>query len=271
MSVKLMTMAWETDAKANDLLILLAMCDFSSDDGVCYPSKATVAKKAKVGTTTCKHIMGAYEDIGLWKSEKRLRENGSSTSNVFIIDINKLQNLNYDEFKKAFQKRKKYTPKEGKKSQCDPLEKSHNVTPQSHNVTPQNENCDPLEPSTLNHHIEPSKKNKQKSRVTDVELRREISEIKMVSLKPTVVVDFTLPKADKKTDYDIAYRAYLQFFKNSDKSLKDEYVAYQKSKVGEGYVAPLHTWLGEYGFNSAKKATNSFNGIKEKQFEEGEF
>lgn len=34
MSIKLLSKAWETDQKGNDLLVLLALCDFANDEGV---------------------------------------------------------------------------------------------------------------------------------------------------------------------------------------------------------------------------------------------
>ena len=34
MSIKLMAKAWETNQKGNDLLVLLAICDYASDEGV---------------------------------------------------------------------------------------------------------------------------------------------------------------------------------------------------------------------------------------------
>ncbi len=148
MSVKLMAKAWDTDQKGNDLLVLLALCDFANDDGELFPSLATISKKAKVGATTLKYILRAYEDIGVITREKRKRENGSDTSNFYKINTLLIDSSAY---KKAYQKARNYNQE---KSQCDPhqeIEKNHIVTPTFEIVTPLIENCDPLEPSYSNH------------------------------------------------------------------------------------------------------------------------
>jgi hypothetical protein len=122
-------MAWKTEAKANDLLLLLAICDFANDEGVLYPSKAKIFQKAKVSTSTGKYIMGAFEDIGLIRSQERFRENGSQTSNMMQIDIGILEKFNYQDFKKAYQARRKYTPKREQKPHYDSYNHNEIVTP----------------------------------------------------------------------------------------------------------------------------------------------
>lgn len=148
MSVKLMAKAWDTDQGGNDLLVLLALCDFANDDGELFPSLLTISKKAKVGKTTLGYILRAYEDIGVITRSRRKRENGSDTSNFYKINTLSFDSIAY---KKAYQKARKYNQD---KSQCDTpneVEKNHNVTPLDHNVTTQTPQCDNLEPSYINH------------------------------------------------------------------------------------------------------------------------
>lgn len=48
MSVDVMSLVWKNAAvKGNTLLVLLAMADWSSDDGVCWPSVITLAAKSR--------------------------------------------------------------------------------------------------------------------------------------------------------------------------------------------------------------------------------
>jgi len=149
MSIKLMTKAWDTDQKGNDLLVLLAMCDFANDEGILFPSLKTIAKKAKVSKTTLSYILRAYEAIGVITRTQRKRENGSDTSTIY-----KINSLDFDSesFKKEYQKSRNYT---STSSQCEHPKTTENdkiVNTQSHNVNTQNANCEHLEPSILNHH-----------------------------------------------------------------------------------------------------------------------
>ena len=82
MSIKLTAKAWETNQSGNDLLVLLALCDFSNDEGVSFPSLKTLSSKAKVSKTTLSYILRAYEDIGVITRERRTRDNKSNTSTL---------------------------------------------------------------------------------------------------------------------------------------------------------------------------------------------
>lgn len=135
-----MNKAWETDASGNDLLVLLALCDFSNDEGLSYPSLKTLADKVKISKTTLSYILRAYDEIGVITREKRQRDNKSHTSTMYKINY---LNLNFDikSYKKAYQKARKYI----KSSQCE-----HGV--KNHNVNTQNANCEHLyEPPNTNH------------------------------------------------------------------------------------------------------------------------
>jgi len=146
-----MSKAWETDQRGNDLLVLLALCDFASDEGVCFPSLSTLKDKAKVSKTTLTYILNAYEEIGAITRTQRKRENKSDTStlykiNTLVIDSNK--------YKEAYQKARKYTPKS---SQCE----HHLQDEKNHNVNTQTANCEHLEPSSFNH--QDKEKNKKET------------------------------------------------------------------------------------------------------------
>jgi hypothetical protein len=50
MSIKVMSMVWETEVVSDhtELLLLLAMADFADDDGACFPSVRKLAKKSRI-------------------------------------------------------------------------------------------------------------------------------------------------------------------------------------------------------------------------------
>lgn len=166
MSIKLMNQAWETNASGNDLLVLLALCDFSNDDGLSFPSLKTLSTKAKVSKSTLSYILRAYEEVGVITREKRQRDNKSDASTMY-----KINHLNFDikSYKKAYQKSRKYT------------EKVHNVntlSPQcEHGVNPENNinvntgvfaQCEHLyEPPVINHQVSKDTKESSVANVCD--------------------------------------------------------------------------------------------------------
>lgn len=157
MSVKLMAKAWDSDVGGNDLLVLLALCDFANDDGELFPSLATISKKAKVCKSSLAYILKAYEEIGVITRSQRKRENGSDTSTFY-----KILTLEFDSksYKKAYQKARNYKSAESPQCEhhqphCEHPQNKENIkivdTP-DHIVDTQNANCGHLEPSYLNHH-----------------------------------------------------------------------------------------------------------------------
>ena len=64
MSIKLMTMAWSVDASHADKLVLLALADNANDDGLCYPSLATIAKKCGMHRATVLRAIEWLEENG---------------------------------------------------------------------------------------------------------------------------------------------------------------------------------------------------------------
>ena len=150
MSIKLTAKAWETNQSGNDLLVLLALCDFSNDEGVSFPSLKTLSSKAKVSKTTLSYILRAYEDIGVITRERRTRDNKSDTSTLY--KINHL-NIDANEYQKAYQKARKYTVKNDESPQCEHPTKDKIVNTGSEIVNTLTANCEHLEPSSINHQV----------------------------------------------------------------------------------------------------------------------
>ena len=150
MSIKLTAKAWETSQSGNDLLVLLALCDFSNDEGMSFPSLKTLCNKAKVGKSTLAYILKAYEDIGVITRERRTRDNKSNTSTLY--KINHLD-IDIEAYKKAYQKARNYTATNEETPHCGQGTNYTNVDKGSHIVDKGSANCGQLEPSSINHQV----------------------------------------------------------------------------------------------------------------------
>lgn len=66
MSIKVMTQVWaNADVGGSELLILLAMADFSNDEGASiYPSMATLAKKARLSEKQARRVVHDLVEAG---------------------------------------------------------------------------------------------------------------------------------------------------------------------------------------------------------------
>ena len=159
MSIKLTAKAWETNQSGNDLLVLLALCDFSNDEGLSYPSLKTLSSKAKVGKSTLAYILKAYEDIGVITRERRTRDNKSNTSTLY--KINHLD-IDIEAYKRAYQKARNYTAANEETPHCGQGTNDTIVDKGSHIVDKGSANCGQLEPSSINHQVINQKERREK-------------------------------------------------------------------------------------------------------------
>ena len=164
MSIKLTAKAWETNQSGNDLLVLLALCDFSNDEGISFPSLKTLCNKAKVGKSTLAYILKAYEDIGVITRERRTRDNKSNTSTLY--KINHLD-IDIEAYKKAYQKARNYTAANEETPHCGQGTNDTNVDKGSHIVDKGSANCGQLEPSSINHQVINQEKRENNSKFTN--------------------------------------------------------------------------------------------------------
>jgi hypothetical protein len=74
MSIKLMSAAWDTALPSTEKMVLLCLCDFANDEGVCWPSMERLARKCSVTDRTVRRAMGKLEEWGFVRREKRLHE-----------------------------------------------------------------------------------------------------------------------------------------------------------------------------------------------------
>lgn len=69
MSIRIMTRVWESGPdNQGELLVLLALADFADDAGNCWPSIATIAKKARVQDRSAIRIVRRLESAGYLKT-----------------------------------------------------------------------------------------------------------------------------------------------------------------------------------------------------------
>ncbi|MBU2713694.1 DnaT-like ssDNA-binding domain-containing protein [Zooshikella harenae] len=89
MSVKAINWAFELGLQPATKLVLLALADQANDEGVCWPSMSTIAKKTSCSTTTARRHIQLLEKMQLLISTNRERSNGSCSSNQYQLFIGK--------------------------------------------------------------------------------------------------------------------------------------------------------------------------------------
>lgn len=80
MSIKLMNLAWESGYAMGVKFVLVTLCDMASDEGVCYPSVATLARKCSMSERTIQGHINSLENDGALSRKFR-----SGTSTVYYI------------------------------------------------------------------------------------------------------------------------------------------------------------------------------------------
>lgn len=88
MSVKTMSRVWEfSQHGGTELLMLVAIADFSDDDGRSFPSVATLADKCRMKPRNCRYLLRTLEDSG----ELSIVQNaGPRGANLYHINLNLL-------------------------------------------------------------------------------------------------------------------------------------------------------------------------------------
>lgn len=62
MSIRLMTLAWELKIPATPKIVLLALCDWANDEGICFPSVARISSRASLSPRQCKRVLHSLAD-----------------------------------------------------------------------------------------------------------------------------------------------------------------------------------------------------------------
>ncbi len=85
MSIRAIRWVWPHTLPTTHKLVLLVLADMADDAGYCWPSVQTVAKHCGVSTRTVRRIIRDLEDGRLLTSESRQRDDGSRTSNLYLL------------------------------------------------------------------------------------------------------------------------------------------------------------------------------------------
>lgn len=94
MSTKLTGYVWDACAasgmKLSSVAIMARLADFSSDEGVSWPSIATIARQIGAGESTVRTAISQLEKDG-WLTRQQRRKGNRNASNVYQLNVAKLQ------------------------------------------------------------------------------------------------------------------------------------------------------------------------------------
>lgn len=94
MSTKLTGYVWDACAssgmKLSSVAIMARLADFSSDDGVSWPSISTIARQIGAGESTVRTAIAQLEKDG-WLTRKQRRNGNRNASNVYQLNVAKLR------------------------------------------------------------------------------------------------------------------------------------------------------------------------------------
>ncbi len=102
MAVELIAKCFKTPYPPAPKIVLIALCDFSNDKGMCFPSLRTLCQSCTISCSNINYILNTFVVIKLIHREKRKRENGSNTSSLIYINVKKLDMVANSEDKKKF-------------------------------------------------------------------------------------------------------------------------------------------------------------------------
>ena len=93
MSTKLTGYVWDACAasgmKLSSVAIMARLADFSSDEGVSWPSIATIARQIGAGESTVRTAISQLEKDG-WLTRQQRRKGNRNASNVYQLNVTKL-------------------------------------------------------------------------------------------------------------------------------------------------------------------------------------
>ncbi|EBM9969435.1 GntR family transcriptional regulator [Salmonella enterica subsp. enterica serovar Corvallis] len=94
MSTKLTGYVWDGCAasgmKLSSVAIMARLADYSSDEGVCWPSIETIARQLGAGPSTIRTAIAKLEKDG-WLTRTQRRNGNRNASNVYRLNVAKLQ------------------------------------------------------------------------------------------------------------------------------------------------------------------------------------
>jgi molybdenum-dependent DNA-binding transcriptional regulator ModE len=194
MSIKHMTSAWnEKELTSTEKLVFLAICDNANDEGICYPSIATLAEKTGFSTRAICGAIKRLEKHSVLLSFNRARKTGGRYSTLYLV-------YPLENFSKLDEE---YREKFAKKYNEMTSEKDSQMEPRSHGFKDsQMEPCSKKEGSQM-----------------------EPRSISYTYIEPSLIYEPSLKeKSKKKKDEDSLYK--LELFRELSKEEKELYLEY---------------------------------------------
>lgn len=107
-SNKIQGYVWDACAvsgvKGTKLLVMARLADFSSDEGVSYPSVETLARQLGAGVSTVRSACNELEQEG-WLVKKQRRSGNRNASNLYFLNVDKLETIALQEIAKLKKQR----------------------------------------------------------------------------------------------------------------------------------------------------------------------
>ncbi|HGM9849275.1 TPA: helix-turn-helix domain-containing protein [Proteus mirabilis] len=133
MSNKLTGYVWDACAvsgvKGTKLMIMVRLADYSSDEGVAYPSVETISRQIGAGISTIRNACNELERDG-WLVKKQRRNGNRNASNLYFLNVDKLEKIALEENAKLRKQREKlsnFHRPDSDRSDSDRSENSKNV------------------------------------------------------------------------------------------------------------------------------------------------
>ncbi|WP_368877885.1 helix-turn-helix domain-containing protein [Proteus mirabilis] len=110
MSNKLTGYVWDACAvsgvKGTKLMIMVRLADYSSDEGVAYPSVETISRQIGAGISTIRNACNELERDG-WLVKKQRRNGNRNASNLYFLNVDKLEKIALEENAKLRKQRER--------------------------------------------------------------------------------------------------------------------------------------------------------------------
>ena len=87
MSIAAMNWVWSLRLRPSVKFVLLALADAADDNGVCWPSVATIANKTCLEDRSVQRILSKVKMDGLLEIERRYKNAGAPTSNRYRLTM----------------------------------------------------------------------------------------------------------------------------------------------------------------------------------------
>nr|WP_231040253.1 helix-turn-helix domain-containing protein [Proteus terrae] len=110
-------------------MIMVRLADYSSDEGVAYPSVETISRQIGAGISTIRNACNELERDG-WLVKKQRRNGNRNASNLYFLNVDKLEKIALEENAKLRKQREKlsnFHRPDSDRSDSDRTENSKNV------------------------------------------------------------------------------------------------------------------------------------------------